>query len=1049
MKKNGSFSRLTLTLFFLSGFCTLLYEITWARLINTILGNSTYTISAVLSSVMIGLAVGGYVGGKAGDHHRNPLRLYGILEGLVGLYALIFPFLLRSMIPALQYIYRDAQVNEATMAAIRFMACLAVLILPFALIGAMLPILSKFLIRQYTHFSSSLGKLYGFNLLGSMTGVLITCFFFIPTLGMHKTMYVAVSIECIICGSLLWLTKGSERIEPAPDRKSQPVSFSFQGFTWLILLAASLSGAASMIYEVAWTRMNTLLIGSSVYAFGLMLAAFLGGLGIGSLLFAHIMDRRGDLVLLFGLLEIGIGGVIISLTPLFEKLSRCMVPLISAFSKTFALLQLMEFFGLFFLMLIPSAMIGIIFPLLGKMYTKNMRHVGHAVGTIFMANSFGAVLGISASGLLLIPTIGIQKTVLSAVFINISIGALALFISPSLSRVKKSLAIPIIICCSIAFCYTQPEWDKVLISGGSYIYAGIYSNLRKRTGQDLREIVKNQGDLLFYKEGVNTTVTVKRDKADQLFLQLNGKTDSSSREDNHTQQLIAHIPLLLHPQPRDIMVLGLGSGMTLRAAERYQVRHIDCLEISPAVVEASSYFHDFNDQALEDPRMRLIVRDGREHLTLSRQKYDVIISQPSNPWVAGMSGLLTQEFFQLCKNRLQKGGLCCVWLQTYNMPLSNARSVIKAFHLVFPSVSVWETKPAIDYLLIGSPDEFKIDYLLLQQRMAALEMQPVLKEIGLPTVHDLIAHFIMSRDGISRYTEGAIPHTDNNSFLEFQTPRSLYQETMGEQLQAINDLRGIDVLTLFAPSSAEAFEPQSFTQSFEAQKHFALGEMFLLKNRQEERINHLREAYLLSPQSVRIKDSFYHLLLTSGVALNQKGMYDAAIQTLSRAVQIKSEGAEGHLNLGLAYLHKGYLQAATEEFQTALYHEPDSLHARINLGAAYLRAGNLEGAIRENKAVLQLYPDHADAHFNLGIALVKSKLPVEAIREYQEALRCRPDYAEAHFNLGVAYQSIGDLSRAISEYEEALRLKPDFAMARNMLEKIKAVWGQEPGLSIP
>jgi len=1012
-----------------------------------------YAVVAVLSAIMGGLAIGGYMGGKVVDNHTNPLRLYGILEGLVGLYALIFPFLLKSTIPILQYVYQDAQTNQVVMATVRILICFAILIIPAVLLGAMLPVLSKFFIYTFDHVSNYLGKLYGLNLAGSMFGALATGLYFLPKWGLNKTIYLAVFIEFFICAWTFLLAKRTDwpiySTEKTKIPSSEILFRLFRDFSWIILFAMAFTGAAAMVYELAWIRVANLLIGSSVYAFSLVLAAFIGGLAFGSLIFTRTLDKKKDLLLIFALLEIGIGGAFLSLTPLFEKLPLLMVPLINLFSKNFALLQAVEFLGLFLLIFIPSSMIGTIFPLLGKIYLMNIKRVGHSIGSVYMANGLGAVLGVLAAGLILIPKIGIQKTILVAVVINIVIGSGALLFSFSLSRNKKSIAIPLIICCTLIFAYLQPAWDKTMMSSGSYIFAGLYAQVRNKTGQNLRKTIEAQGNLIFYKEGMNTTVSVKKDRTGEFLLQMNGKTDASSKNDILIQKLIAHIPLLLHPNPQEVMVLGLGTGMSLDAAKRYPIKRLDCLEISPAVIEASRYFTNPNDHVLNDPRVRLIVGDGREHLTLSHQKYDAIISHPSNPWAAGMSDLLTLEFFQRCRSRLKENGLCCVWLQVYNLPLNDVQGVVEAFHRVFPRMTIWETKPAVDYLLVGSNDEIKLDYHLLQQKIAAQELQSELKTLGIATPEDLISFFIMNEEGVSQYTKTAIPHTDDNSFLAFRVPKSLYQETMDEQLEAVNALRGVNFSSLGIDFSHKTDSQESFAKIFEAQKLYALSEMYFLKNMPQNRIRNLREAYLIAPWNLRIKDTYYYLLLNIAAGFNQKGMFEQAIRTFLTATQVKPEGVEGYLNLGLVYFHKGYLQTAIQHFQTALFQEPGNIQAHLNLGAAYLRMGDLEGAIRENKALLTLKSDHADAHFNLAVAYMKLRMFMEAIQEYKEAIHYRPEYAEAHFNLAIIYKTSGALDQAVLECHQALRIKPGFTQARKFLDQIQMTLKQGVTGTIP
>lgn len=1048
MAKNNKTWLVILTLFFFSGFCSLLYEITWIRLISLTLGNSAEAVAATLVAVMVGMAAGGYIGGKVADGLSNPLRLYGLAEGLVGLYALALPALIRLSRPLLAYFYRDGQAaGHLIMILARFAVCLAVLFIPTALFGAMFPLLGRFFARQLGQLGSLVGRLYGLNLLGATLGSLLSGLWLIPNLGLSKSIYLAAGIEFLICGWVLAISsKKPEESVAAEEAAASPAAWAANSrHAKLILLAMALSGASALIYEITWTRAIVMIVGSTTYAFSLMLTAILAGLAIGSLCASRLIDQRGDLVLIFGLLEVALGGVALSLTPCFEKLALATIPIFNLFGGSFAALQTIELIGLFFLMFFPSLLLGAIFPLMSKMYVRSLDHVGGGLGSMLMANSLGAAAGALFCGLVLISAVGIQKTMLVASGVNLFLGLSALLFSPSLSGVKKSVAIPLAFGCSLIFFATQPEWNKALVSAGPYIYGRVYASLSRGVSQNLKEIVQSQADLLFYQEDAQTTVSVKKDKFKQLFLQQNGKTDSASREDECTQRLLAHIPMLLHANPQRVMVLGLGSGTTLGAAEKYPIKQLDCLEISPAVLRACSrFFAEVNGHSLDDPRLRIIIGDGRQHLTLTDQKYDLIISQPSSPWIAGMSDLLTREFFKLCRERLTDFGLCCIWLQTCNLDLASSKSVVKAFGQIFPSISVWEARPGIDYLLIGSGHELKLDYQLIEQKMADESLKAELKAVGLGRPADLVARFVMSTEGAIRYSQGAFAHTDDNLRLEFQAPKFLYQETISAHLEAQNAWRGSDIASILSVSSAEAASliKDSLPKAFEAQKHYALAEMYLLRNMQEEGARELKEAYLLDPEDTRIKERYYRLLLSAASNCSFKGMHEMAAQILKSAIKVKPDGFEGYLNLGLAYFHSGQIQAAIQQFRQVLLIQPDNDQAHLNLGACYLRAGYIEEAIQENLAALKIKPDLANAHFNLGIAYMRLNRVAQAIAEYQEAIKYQPDYAEAHFNLGIAYQTSGAWDQAAREYQEALRLRPDLPNVRQLLDQVQAILKQ-------
>ena len=284
--------------------------------------------------------------------------------------------------------------------------------------------------------------------------------------------------------------------------------------------------------------------------------------------------------------------------------------------------------------------------------------------------------------------------------------------------------------------------------------------------------------LLYDEEGLTATVTVV-ESGGELYLKVNGKTDASSRGDLRSQSLLSHLPLLLHPAPRRALLVGLGSGISLGALERHPVAQIECVELSPEVAHAARLFRAVNGDALADPRVQLVIGDGRNHVAYGAGNYDVIVSQPSNLWIAGMADLFTAEYFRACRARLAPGGLMCSWVQAYSMRAEDFRTIAATFASVFEHVALWEAVPGGDYFLVGSQAPLRLSREELVARAAERGLGADLARIGVGSVEQILSAFAADNAGLARFVAGAAVNTDDSATLEFSAPRGLYEGLVG------------------------------------------------------------------------------------------------------------------------------------------------------------------------------------------------------------------------------------------------------------------------------
>lgn len=773
--------------FVTSGAASLILESTLTRLLRLTLGNTALAVTTVLCAFMGGLALGGFIGGRISERTCRPLRSYALLEGAIGLSCLLLPLAIHTLQPVYRWLYLHVEDSFLLLSLVRFVFCGLLLLIPTTFMGATLPILSRWYAARTDRTGRAIAWLYAANSLGAAAGVLLCAFLLLPGLGLTATLRLACLMAFSVCLAGLLLDRSTTPIAVAApvaaDRSSEakpPVRRS--GLEIALLLTYGLSGAAALIYEVAWTRVLCLMIGSSVYAFSLMLAAFILGLALGSALISRFVDRIRDPVTGFAAAELGIALTALAAVPLLGQLPIAMVRVFRTYAHSFAALQTVEFAIIVLIMIVPTTLMGAAFVLVGRACMSISNRVGRTIGGIYCANTLGGVIGAFTATFLWIPWIGTRNTILLASAANLAIAVF--FLLPGLRRISWRWTATSVAGVGVfaAAAVWLPPWDAALMSAGPYLYANEYVSAGSATAGDIRRNMRATR-VIFHREDIGGTVTVREGGMGERALVISGKADASNIGDFPSQMLVGHVPLLLHPHPRTVLVVGLASGVTLGASATHPLERIDCVEISRAVVQASHYFNDINGHVLADPRVRLILGDGRNHVALTDRTYDVIISEPSNPWLAGVADLFTLEYFQACRSRLNPGGIACVWLQAYNVEDAVFRSVVRTFHEVFPHMVVMEASVAADYMLIGSDQPLRVPYAELVRRLAAPSLAASLARVDIDDPLDLIQLITLS-SRFDEYTAGALLHTDDSVMLEFATPRTLYDDSQTSSILA-------------------------------------------------------------------------------------------------------------------------------------------------------------------------------------------------------------------------------------------------------------------------
>jgi len=782
-------------LFLLSGAVGLIYEVLWLRMLILIFGSTQFAVSTILTAFMAGLALGSFLFGRMIDRRGEPLRWYGYLEIGIGLYALLVPFLFDGLVPVYRWIWESFAPEFFVFSLLRFFFVLLVLILPTTLMGGTLPILSKFVTRRDEAIGLSVGSLYAINTFGAVLGTAISGFVLIPVYGTQGTIFVAATLNIFVGLSALGLgltARAGRRAalpaasNPAPET-SGPVE-RMPAEARLLLWVLGGSGFVAMMSEIAWARVLALVIGSGVYAFTIMLTTFLVGLAVGAAVFARLADRlrgrfavEGIIALLTGTAVAAFGTML-----LFNELPYQFARLYHDVRGYSTLIFTLKYGIAFIVMLPPTLLLGGIFPLVVRACSPHLSRLGRSVGVVYASNTVGTILGSFLSGFFLIPMAGIQDSLMLAILADL---ALALVLVVGATRAVRELTgwpmarrlagVGFLMLLGAGLAWAKPPWDTIVMNSGVYQYADDMEE-PDLTPEGFQRFMVEGLDLKYYREGMTTSVMVVKEQSTGVYLlAVNGKIDASSEGDLPTQLLSGHIPMLLAPDPKTALVIGFASGITVGAVTQYPIDKVTAVEIEPAILEASHWFDDYNHRPLDNPKVRVVRNDGRNFLLVDDEKFDVIISEPSNPWMTVASNLFTREFFELGHRRLNPGGVFAQWLQLYGMSPDDLKALMRTFHSVFPHVLVFNTIEDADLILVGSDRPLRFDLDDLARRMEDLSPMVDLRRVRVYTPEDLLSYFLFGTKEMARFTGRGPLNTDDNALIEFRAPKSLHYETRG------------------------------------------------------------------------------------------------------------------------------------------------------------------------------------------------------------------------------------------------------------------------------
>jgi spermidine synthase len=795
-------------LLFGSGLTALVYQVAWLRELRLVFGSSTPATSAVIAIFLGGLGFGSLVLGQRVDAIEKPLLFYGRLELAIAGLAAVSPLLV--WLVRLSYIAVGGSTSLGAFfgTLVRLVLSTLVLGLPTFLMGGTLPAATRAIETEEDASRTRVALLYGTNALGAVAGAWLANFVLLERIGTRATLWsacainIAVGLAATLWGSRLVLHEGealsaasrAKKKGPTREKTSRRATASALSLRF-ILVAAGVVGFAFMLMELVWYRMLAPLLGGSTYSFGLILAVALLGIGLGGATYALRSSERVPTMTTLAV-TCGIEAAVIALPYALGDF----VALLAVFGRSLGAFgfagYVASWTAVTALVVFPAAFVaGVQFPILIALLGRGREEVGRHVGFAYAANTFGGILGALAGGFGLLPLLSATGTWRFVVFLLAGLALVSAFFGRAQSRFAPRAASWLAAIAGLALVSARgptAAWRHSPIGAGRV-------ELEKASPNVLTHFLHERRRLLEWQsEGIESSVGLLRTSEGFAFA-LNGKIDGNSRMDAATQVMGGLLGLALQSKPRHALVIGLGTGSTAGwLAQVPGIEKVDVVELEPAVLEVARACASVNGKAMENPRVRMFLGDAREVLLTRRDKYDLIFSEPSNPYRAGISSLFTREFYTSVRGRLTQQGLFIQWMQAYEVDAQTVRTVYATLSRVFPSVETFRGKRN-DLLLVASVQPIAYSAPALRARLATEPFRSAMEKAWrVSGVEGFASHYV-ARAGLARAiaaAEGDRVNTDDRNRIEFALARSLGSTTLfdGEELRRLARARGEDRL---------------------------------------------------------------------------------------------------------------------------------------------------------------------------------------------------------------------------------------------------------------
>ena len=1024
--------------FFVSGASSLMLEVVWSKGLGHVLGNTLEAITTVVAAYMGGLALGASWAGKSGAGQARPVRAYGLLEIGIGLFGVISPWLIQALDTPLGAAYVAFGGASPAYFVVRFLATFALLLIPTTLMGATLPILVAWGSKR-ADLARVLGTLYAVNTAGAVIGTVLAGFVLLPTIGLTSTALLAGATSLTLGATMALVSRrlgerptaaapvpapaapaGPPAPAPVPATKSAKavaVEAASPGRAKLMLALFALSGAVSLSTQIAWSRVAGILLGSSVYSFSLVLATFLVGIALGAALIVPWVTRRGPTWRLFAVLQwIAAFGILYASVRIADAPWELLTRVVTARGNV-PHLWIEESLILAGFMLPACLAFGAIFPVATRLSAFPDDTPARTTGRAYGWNTLGTITGSLLAGFVLVHVFGMHGTLVGVAILALAIGLLAWFAAPLPARRKSSipegvpiakLALPaLVVAAFVVLVVFSPPWNRGLLSIGVFRPL-IATNVESAASPaDARRMLRDQlgqEELLSFVEGRQGAVTVVRTRTTPpvFALRFNGKTDASTGLDMQTQILAGQLPMMWAPDSARVAIVGYGSGVTVGSALSHPLRSADVVEIEPAVLTADQFFRPFNGNPTADPRLKVHLDDGRMFIGYSAKRYDVIISEPSNPWLAGVNNLFTVDFYRLVRAHLAEGGVFCQWMQFYEMSGVTLSSLVRSLHEVFPDAQVFLSNR--DVLFVAAKDGRPLDLARVAERLARPAVAADLARANVRTPADLVALRQGPLGALVPKLPPAPLNRDDRPFVEYRAPVDLYtvkpadlpfSEQFMRETDPVADLsnwtRGMPPKELAMAVAASLMEHQSLAGA----NRWLEALVAIDPATAEPLFERLRETVKQSDREARINTARQALLVND---------VDGARRVLDQLLVESPDWATALIERARVAMRGDSLVAARALIEHALKTatDDDKYQAYCNLGVLAMRDGKTADGLAMFERATTIRPKEADAWMYRAKVLVQMGRVHEATLLLDEGRR----KATMPATLDAAYQQL-------------------------------------------
>jgi len=745
--------RLLLVVYASSGVAGLIFEVALQRELSRAFGVTAWASATVLAAFMIGTTLGAVAVGNWSDRMSNPLGLYAALEGGIGVVALVTPSASTRLIQVFENLASGRDPSSIYVAGIRLLLALAFALIPAFMMGGTFPALASGIARLVGNTGESgrrVAETYAANLFGAFLGAASATYLLLPSLGLSRTLWCGAALNFLAGAAALLFTRHAT-FSPATCREIRRAP-------GLFLAASAWSGFTTFAYEVAWTQLVALVIGSSAYAFGSMLASFLLGLTAGSILASRWREKTPSWVTI-GVIQLASSIAVVATLPLWGNapvLFARIGPSITGFWGREAVRVLV----CLCVLCAPSIVLGMFFPVLLR-GTAGESRVGNTLGGMTAINTLGAAAGSLSTGFVFLPVLG-SRTLLELISAAGCLVAVLCF--------RRQTRYQIAALAVAAAIFAVPSWDLIKISSGANVYFSLPS--------------WTTGRILFAKEsvesGLTTVVELAPTGSGRKTLLTNGKFQGNNSGEIIAQARFAQLPLLVDHNYQRALLIGIGTATSLAALALEPYEEVEAADLSRDIVDAARlHFADLNHHVLDSDRVRLRFSDGRNLLLLSTRQYDLVTIEISSIWIAGAADLYNREFYRLVRNHLAPHGVMQQWVQLHHMTARNLAVILQTIRAEMPHLALFAGGGQGEILASAAPLE--INYRRVLQLNESLRATPALQGIPGGDILFLYGELRLDEHGVERFIadhaldQGVPPElvsTDDNMYLEYETPKA-------------------------------------------------------------------------------------------------------------------------------------------------------------------------------------------------------------------------------------------------------------------------------------